>query len=67
MAKKKIKKVSPVCSPKDHSKCWGMSVLVLGVLVLLNAIYGWFGWGVFVGGIIILKGLVLLLHQKWCK
>jgi hypothetical protein len=45
------------CSPR----CMGAKVLILGVLILLNAIYGWLSWGVFVGGIIAIIGLVHLI------
>ena len=44
----------------------GLVMLVVGILILLNAIYGWFSWGVFVGGIIALLGLLRLVHPK-CK
>jgi uncharacterized membrane-anchored protein len=47
--------------------CYSGMLIVLGILVLLNAIYSWFNWGVFIGGIIILKGIILALHGKMCK
>jgi len=67
MAKKKINSAGPVCCPNGHSKCWGLSVLVLGILILLNALFGWFSWGVFIGGIVALKGIGILLHSRFCK
>ena len=45
------------CSPR----CMGAKMLVLGVLILLNTIYSWLSWGVFVGGIIAIIGLVHLI------
>ncbi len=41
-------------------------MLVVGILILLNTIYGLLSWGVFVGGIIALLGLLGLVHPK-CK
>jgi len=68
MAKKE--ESANVCGPcgcgNICSKCRGVKLLVLGVLVVLNAIYGWFGWGIFVGGIIGLKGLLKLAKPDGC-
>jgi len=62
MAKKKM-----VCGPGMHSPhCVAVKLIILGVLIVLNAVYGWFGWGVFVGGIIGIKGLLMLAHPC-CK
>ena len=66
MAKKKVKNATPTCAPMNHLGCCGVGMIVLGILILLNAIYGWFSWGVFIGGIAILKGIVLLIHKKMC-
>ena len=66
IAKKRIKSV-PTCSTSCHNGCYGGMLIVLGILVLLNAMYSWFTWGVFIGGIIILKGIILALHNKMCK
>ena len=66
IAKKRIKSV-PTCSPNGHMSCYSGMLIVLGILVLLNAMYSWFTWGVFIGGIIILKGIILMLHNKMCK
>ena len=66
MDKKKMKPVS-TCSTGCHMGCYSGMLIVLGILVLLNAIYSWFNWGVFIGGIIILKGIILALHGKMCK
>ena len=68
MAKKKVQKMEAgTCSSGHGCKCMGGCILVLGVLILLNALYGWMTWGVFVGVIVILKGLIALLHPKICK
>jgi len=67
MAKKKMKSMEGTCCPSGHMNCLGGGVLVLGVLILLNALYDWFDWGVFVGGVVVLKGLLLMVHKKYCK
>jgi len=69
MAKKKVSKVEgKCCAPSGHGcKCMGGSILVLGVLILLNSLYGWLTWGVFIGIIVILKGLIFMFHPKMCK
>lgn len=45
------------CAPR----CKGAKLLILGALIVLNAVYGWFSWGIFVGGIIAIKGLIKLI------
>ncbi len=51
-----------VCGPHGCTpQCMGAKLLVLGILIVLNAKYAWFDWGTFVGGIIGIKGLLLLL------
>tara|TARA_Y100000310_G_scaffold314502_1_gene363929 strand:+ start:2009 stop:2206 length:198 start_codon:yes stop_codon:yes gene_type:complete len=65
MVKKKME--AKTCSTGSCCGCMGWGVLVLGVLILLNSLYGWVTWGVFIGVIIILKGLIVLLHPKVCK
>lgn len=56
MAKEKV------CSIHGHCpKCCGMNMLVLGILIILNAYYGWLTWWYFLGGIIALKGLLKML------
>lgn len=49
-------------------RCWGMIALVLGVLVLLNANYGMVSWAMFVGIILVVKGLVKMIwpHCPHC-
>ena len=39
-----------------------MKMLVVGILILLNSTYGLVSWGVFVGGIVALLGLIGLIH-----
>ncbi len=65
MAKKKV--VANTCSTGKCCSCMAWGVLILGVLILLNALYGWVTWGVFVGAMVILKGLIWLVHPKVCK
>ncbi len=50
-----------VCNIGCCPACLNSSILLLGVLILLNAYYAWFTWAVFVGGIIAIKGLVGLI------
>ena len=48
-----------------HMKHKGAMMLVLGGLILLNVYLMKLGWGVFVGGVFVLGGLVKMLHG--CK
>jgi len=49
-------------------KCWGLKMLVVGLLIILNAKYGWLNWAYFIGGLAMLKGLFMLLMPKCpCK
>ena len=72
MAKKEAAKEAsanvcgPGCCGNICGKCMACKYLVLGVLIVLNAVYAWFGWGVFVGGIIALKGLLMLAKPMGC-
>ena len=43
------------------SKCMGIKMLILGVLIILNSYYMWFNWAVFIGGVIAIKGLIGLI------
>ena len=60
MAEKK----APV-RPMHNFKHKGVVMLVLGILIILNTLYGWFSWGVFIGGVIAIFGLIKILHP--CK
>ena len=71
MAKKKMKRMNVENGVCCHSSCSckkhiGIAVLVLGVLILLNALYGWLNWGVFIGGIVAIKGIIMLAHGNIC-
>jgi len=51
-------------SEKDmakHMRMHGCKMLLLGVLVLLNAYYGFLGWDYFVGILVVLVGLKKLM------
>ena len=49
----------------EHMKHKGMMMIVIGILVILNAMYGWFDWATFVGGLLVLVGLkFLVLYNK---
>ena len=67
--KKKVVNNESCCTPCEsgHQKCIGICVLSLGILILLNALYGWLTWGVFIGVVVALKGVILLLHPNCCK
>ncbi|MEE9525924.1 MAG: hypothetical protein V3V78_04950 [Candidatus Woesearchaeota archaeon] len=41
-----------------HMKAHGTKMIVVGILIILNANYGWLDWATFVGVIFILVGLV---------
>ena len=58
MAKAKKKDIS-----YNHAGL-GMGLFILGVLIILNALYVWFTWPIFIGGIIGLKGLILMMMKK---
>ncbi len=42
-------------------KCHGVKVLVIGVLVLANALWPFAGWAVFVGALLTLGGVLKLV------
>jgi|TARA_B100002003_G_C14090243_1_gene524402 uncharacterized membrane protein HdeD (DUF308 family) len=54
-----------MCGPHS-TKCVATTLIVLGVLVILNDKYSWFTWGTFIGGLIVIKGLMKVLHPA-CK
>ena len=45
----------------------GVAMLILGALILANVYWIELEWGVFVGGVFILGGLVKLIHGGSCK
>ena len=51
-----------------HHKYFGVKMIVVGILIILNAIYSWFDWAVFVGGIFVVVAnttwVVLALYYK---
>jgi uncharacterized membrane protein HdeD (DUF308 family) len=51
-----------------HKKRMGCKMLVLGVLVLANSYWGIVSWTNFIGGILVIAGLVKLVgHPCKCK
>jgi len=58
MAKKEMDKYAAMHKHKS------IVMLVVGILIVLNTIYGWLSWGVFVGGIVALLGLIGLIYPK---
>jgi hypothetical protein len=53
---------------ENHSKkCMATTLIILGILIVLKDLY-WknLSWAVFIGGLIILKGLMKILHPA-CK
>jgi len=62
MAKEKEVKSKNVCESNGTChRCWGGMFLVLGVLIVLNDLWAMLSWGMFIGVIIALKGLIKLL------
>ena len=57
----KGKESSMMCHHGMCNKCHAGKVLVLGVLVLVNAVWSVFDWGIFIGGLLVLGGLVKLV------
>lgn len=49
----------------SHYKCSGFKMLVLGILIILNYMKGWFDWPVFIGGAIGILGL-LKIYMPCC-
>ena len=47
--------------------CKGWTAIVIGVLVLLNAYFNFFTWGMFFGWLLVLLGLVKLFMPNKCK
>ncbi|MEK6885826.1 MAG: hypothetical protein AABX17_02575 [Nanoarchaeota archaeon] len=54
------------CDCMSHNSKWiGACLLLLGAVVLLNDYYNWLTWPVFIGALIILKGLKVLMMPKY--
>jgi len=60
------KKEECECKPMHKPQCMGTMLLIVGILVVLNSMYGWLSWGMFIGGLIALKGIMMFLHPC-CK
>jgi len=45
---------------KKYKKHKAIMMIVVGLLVIINAVYGLVGWAEFVGGILVLLGLLKL-------
>lgn len=54
--------ITPMCK-----HCGGWTTIVIGVLFVLNHFFDWFGWGLFVGFLLVLWGLVGLFVPNKCK
>ena len=50
-----------VCHDGACSKCHAGKLLIVGVLVLANAFWSFLDWGVFIGLLLVLVGLLKLL------
>lgn len=64
MAKEKEMK-GGMCHHGMCGKCHAGKLLILGVLVLVNSLWSIFDWGVLIGGLLILGG-VLKLVKPMC-
>lgn len=62
----KVKEIKEECNCGAHHnhKWMGACMLLVGALVLLNAYYAWLSWPVFIGILIVLKGLKCLMMRK---
>ena len=49
---------------KCCGKSMGLALLVLGVFVMLNEVYSWVSWAVFIGAVIAVKGIVMMVKSK---
>jgi len=55
-----MKKNTCECTPQ----CMGVKKIIVGVLIILNAKYAWFDWGTFIGGLIVLIGLIKMINPE---
>ena len=46
----------------ENFKCHGWMALILGLLILVNANWSLVSWAIFVGGIIAIKGIIMLVY-----
>ena len=66
---KKGKMSSGAACPSCHSvcgRCKGIGLLVVGILVLANAVWSFVDWWLLVGALLVLKGLVMLVKPNGC-
>ena len=66
-ASRSVSSGSCCSSGKTCNWCYGLQVLVLGVLVLLNNYWASLDWGLFFGVILVLVGLLKLVWPKGCQ
>ncbi len=52
---------------QEHHKRKSCIMIAIGILIILNAIYGWFSWAIFVGGALVLLGIVSKIMTGCCK
>ena len=68
---KKINTCCDISMYHHHPRCIGLSKLIIGVLILLNAYYAWLTWDYFIGGLLVILGLlrlvipVCLFHKRY--
>lgn len=49
---------------KCHKK--GLGIIVLGLLILANAYWGFLGWDYFTGALLVLAGIIkMIMHMKY--
>ena len=58
---KKDMKGEMMCHHGMCTKCHAGKLLVLGVLVILNTLWSFVSWGIFIGALLVLGGLVKLV------
>ena len=62
-----LRNVNPIRNSERCNACHDSQDRILGVLVVLNAFFDVIDWGMFVGIIIVLKGLMLMLYHPRCS
>ena len=50
-----------------HMKHKGTMMVILGGLILANVYWIKLGWGAFVGGVLVIGGLVKMSHSGMCR
>ncbi len=61
MAEKKMgMSMGAMCHHGQCYKCHSVKAIVVGLLVLANQIWGFLSWGSFIGGLLVIAGILKL-------